>query len=351
MNPKNEVDENTPFKVFFITSNQSFIDKDIEIIPYRNWMENFQRIQMTQFNFKNGTFIISIFCFTFTQKDLKDKDYDKDSKNYKAVATLKYKRNKFEGIILFKKEKNNFIYDFKFNDYEGFLSIKKPPISIKFTKLEQLKIYGKYMKSKGIKQDNPLSIDLILDSQKYLTLEQYTLEYFLELLKMCYNQKEIKTLLMRFKLERIKFEVELEPKNYSSILTLLYKKPEKIIHFCTEKDNKERYIQIFYTLLLYFRSHYEKKNLQELISNEALWNYFIKIIPGNFKYFYNIEIPEKLIDNILNQNQLKYEVIIGTFQYLKSIELLLVCINNNCESIFKCCVNEKEKKKTNDSNS
>ena len=42
---------------------------------------------------------------------------------------------------------------------------------------------------------------------------------------------------------------------------------------------------------------------------------------------------------------MKYEVIIGTFQYLKSIELLLVCINNNCESIFKCCINEKEKKK------
>ena len=200
MSSNKKVDENTPLKVFFITSNQAFIDKDIEIIASKNWMEEFQRIQMMQINLKNEAFTISLFCFTFTQKNLKDKDYDKNSKNYKATATLKYKSNKFEGIILFKKEKNNFIYDFKFNDDKGFIKTTKPPFSIKFSKLEQLKIYGRYINSKKLKQDNPVSIDLIKDSLNYLSLEQYTLEYFLELLKMCYNQNELKSLLMRFKL-------------------------------------------------------------------------------------------------------------------------------------------------------
>ena len=73
MNPKRKVDENTPLKVFFITSNQTFIDKDIIITPCKKWMENFQRIEMTSFNHKNEAYIISLFCFTFTQKNLKDK--------------------------------------------------------------------------------------------------------------------------------------------------------------------------------------------------------------------------------------------------------------------------------------
>ena len=132
-------------------------------------MENFDKIFTKSINYNNDSFIVSIFCFTFVQKNLKESDYDKKSKNYKATVCLKHKNNKFEGIILFKKEKNNFIYDFKFNDDEGFISITKPPTSIKFSKLDQLKLYGKYMNSKKIKQDNPLSVDLILDSQKYLS--------------------------------------------------------------------------------------------------------------------------------------------------------------------------------------
>ena len=353
MKQNKKIDENTSLKVSFITSYKEYINKDIEITPKKSWMENFDKIFTKSINYNNDSFIVSIFCFTFVQKNLKESDYDKKSKNYKATVCLKHKNNKFEGIILFKKEKNNFIYDFKFNDDEGFISITKPPTSIKFSKLDQLKLYGKYMNSKKIKQDNPLSVDLILDSQKYLSEDKnksnkngiYTLEYFLEILKMCYDQKEVKTLLMRFRLERIIFENKMEPKNYSSILNLLYKRPKKIINFCTEKDNKERYIEIFYTLLLYFRSHYEKNKLQELISDNNLWKYFIKIFPGNYEYFSNIEIPETIINNILNQTPLKYEIIIGTFQYLKSIESLLICINNNCESIFKCCMNEKDKKK------
>jgi hypothetical protein len=380
MKQNDKPDENTPLKVFFITSNEAFHDKKITIRADKNWMDNLERIFIKKIDYNNVAYIVSIYSFQFTQKTLKPSDFDATLKKYRAIVKLSFEKNKFEGKILFKKEQNNFIYDFKFEPNAGFFNIVYPPISINFKKIEQLKIYGEYMKSKKIKQDNLLSINLILDSQQYLTENKkdnnsngkiFTLEYFLELLKMCYNQKEVKTLLMRFKLERIIFKKELEAKNYSSILNLLYKKPEKIIQHCTEKDNKERYYKLFYSLLLYFRNHYDhytrdkgdnknnkdnkdnkdKKdneklidNVKELISREDLWQYFVDILPTNHEYFYNTEIPEKLIEKILSQTPLKYDVVIGTFKYLISLELILININKYCDSIFKCCEGEKEKK-------
>ena len=46
----NRPDENTPLKVFYITSNEAFNDKNIQITANKKWMENLERIFMK----KNG---------------------------------------------------------------------------------------------------------------------------------------------------------------------------------------------------------------------------------------------------------------------------------------------------------
>ena len=164
----NKPDENTPLKVFFITSNEVFNDKHIQITADKKWMENLKRIFTKPIEFKGVAYISSIYCFTFTQKNLSNFDYDQKVKKYKASVKLNLnfggRIKDFEGKIFFKKEQNNIIYDFKFEKISASLAVDDPPNYIPFAKIEQLKIYGEYFKSKGIKQDNPLTANLILDS-------------------------------------------------------------------------------------------------------------------------------------------------------------------------------------------
>ena len=84
----NKPDENTPFKVFFITSYEVFNDKNIKITADKNLMENLERIFTKPMEFKGGAYIASIYCFTFTKKKLSNFDYDQKVKKYKASVKL-----------------------------------------------------------------------------------------------------------------------------------------------------------------------------------------------------------------------------------------------------------------------
>ena len=129
--------ENLPFKVFFITSNQSSLDKKIEYTLSKTGMINLKKAHSKVEKYKGEDFSISIFCFDIEKKDLNRNDFDNESKKYKAVIKLKQyignaHRKKFEGYFLFKERKNNFIFDFQFEDEKGYLANTPAPPSIKF---------------------------------------------------------------------------------------------------------------------------------------------------------------------------------------------------------------------------
>ena len=173
------------------------------------------------------------------------------------------------------------------------------------------------------KQDDEISIDFIMDSQNSLNVKGinqtiiYDFEFFLEILKQCYSTKEVKILLMRFKLENV-IPNKFDSKNYSSILKLIENKTEILTDYCGPKDNKEKYLILFYTLLLYFRLHYETEEVKKLISKKELWKYFIKILVKENKFFRTLELTNELIKEMLNQTPISYEIISGTLYYLKS---------------------------------
>jgi len=152
-------------QVFFITSNQTKLDKNIEYYLSKGRLKN---ILTKNMKFKKENFTIKVFSFEIIKEYLKDIDIKE--KKYKAKIELKQQYNninsiKFEGIILFKGNRNNFIYDFEFKEYKGWTASYSPPIHIRFTKIEQLKIYIEALNYLKIKQDDKLSYDLIRDSQ------------------------------------------------------------------------------------------------------------------------------------------------------------------------------------------
>ena len=184
-------EENNPFKVFFTTSNQSSKDKEIEYYLDKGANCNFKKVMEKTQKYKMENFTVSVYCFDIIKNNLKEKDKDSNTKKYKVTIKLKQKGKvydtKYDGIIYFKDEKSNFIYDFEFQKSSTFYGLYDPPNHIKFSKLEQLKIYEKVLKLLNVKQGKPLSLSLISDSQLFLRGEKssYDLDFFLEILKSC----------------------------------------------------------------------------------------------------------------------------------------------------------------------
>jgi len=331
-------------KVFFITSNYTSLDKKIQYsLSNTDGMENFNLILNKPVTYKKEDFITKVFSFDFSKEELKDKDKDINAKKYKAKILLNYIKN-YDGFIFFKEDKNNFIYDFKFNELTDWTQKILPPKSINYSKSEQIKLFNEVLKVLKVKQDDKLYKDLIIDSQCYITGQPFFFDFYLEILKSCYSQKEVKTLLKMFKLSRVKLPEKMEFKEYSSILKIIEKKPNLITKHCSEKDNPEKYLASFYTILLFFRMNYEEeKKVNDFLNNKNLNKYFVEILPNNYQYFTNLEVPDEIIFEILKKENLSYKIIIDTLSYKKSIEKVLFIVIKNIEKIANIVIKEDNK--------
>ena len=187
-----------PLKIFLIVSNQKDLNDKIEYcLESGNKVIILDKLFTKFLKNNKEDFTISIYCSYIDKLD--KNNFDEQTKKYKAIVILKYNNNIFKGFFLYKRDRSNFIYDLKFeeNDEKIF-----PPIYLNLTKLEQLKLYSELLKDLKIKQGEPLSKALLNDSQLFLkgNNSSYHFDFYLELLKQCYSKKEIKTLLMMFKL-------------------------------------------------------------------------------------------------------------------------------------------------------
>ena len=196
------------------------------------------------------------------------------------------------------------------------------------------------MKSLKKKQSDQIYKDLIVDSQSSTFGKRIHLDFFLEIFKGCYSQKEVKLFLKSFKLENILLPEKFIYKDYASILNLIEKNPKIIIQYCSEKDNKENYYLIFYTLLFFTRFMYEREKATEMLEKKNLWEYFIQILPDKFRFFPNLNISDELINQMFEQ-KLSVKIITGILSYCGSIEKILVLINAKIDAISKCCLEEK----------
>ena len=330
-------------RVFFIVSNESNIDNDLQYSLINKGMVNLKKIISKDLD---NNMTASVYSLEFISKELEEKDKDQNTKKYKALINVNYKNLIFKGIIFFKEIKNNFIYDFKFEKNEEIKNLNL--MSIEFSKLEQLKMYEEVLKKLKVKPGDNLLLDLVLDSQVYFmgNNNKYYFDFYLEVFKLCYSRREIKTLLMMFRLERVKLPDNIEINNYFRIMYLIEKKPDILTKYCNEIDSKNKLLKNFYTLLLYFRANYEKEKVSDLLNKQELWKFYIEILPKKHEFFSNIEIPEELINEILRQNRLTFDIIKDTFSYIHSNKDKLITLNNNIDSIFEFCKKETKLKIT-----
>ena len=134
-----------PKKVFFITSNQSKLNNFMEYqVPRNKGLINLKagisncELKEDQ-KFKNSTFTVFVNSLEINPKELRKEEQDPKTKKYLASINLKYNRANFQGNFSFRSTKNNFLYDFRFNEYRGWGKIYDPPPQINFSQLDQLK--------------------------------------------------------------------------------------------------------------------------------------------------------------------------------------------------------------------
>ena len=341
---KKEQNDPESKKVFFITSNQSKYDhylnfeaKTSGLVNLKAGIKNAE--QKSEMTYKRDRFSVYINSMEIVPKELKKKDQDPKTKRYNGLVNLQ-KDKTFPGTFTFMPSKNNFVYDFVFTECKGWVKTYPPPPQIKFSKLEQLKLYISYMKNSKIKQQEKIYKDLIVDSQSVSFGQRINLDYFLEILKNCYSQKEVKLFLKSFKLENIDVPEKLNYKDYEKFLNLLEKRPEIIIQYCKERDNKEDYYKIFYTLLLFVRCYCEIKKANEMIGNKNLWKYFAVILPDKVRFFPNLTVSDELINQMFDQ-PLTIQIIQGILSFCDTMEKILTVINDKKELISKCCIEHK----------
>ena len=170
-------------QVFFITSNQSKINEKLDYSINQAGIINLKPIVEKTLMYKREDFTTRVFSFEIIPNDLKEKDKTVDKKKYLAKITLKFNKCDFKGEIPFFKERNNFSYGFSFQDYKGWTGTTSPPIYIKYTKAEQIQLFNEVLKKLNVKQGDPLSLNLISDSQLFITGQKFYLDHhpFLDL--------------------------------------------------------------------------------------------------------------------------------------------------------------------------
>ena len=321
-------------KVFFITSKQQRLEKYIEYnIQNDSGINNFTTLYTKTIKIKDENYIIRVNRFLIYRNDLNKKKIDKNSNKYKATALLRQNRieTTFNGLILFKEDTNNFIYDFEFNNYKGWLSTTSPPIHIKFTLSEQILLFKEALEQVKTEQKETYIKDLILESiSNMLENDQYSFDFYFEILITCYGKEELNVALTLFNINQVLIPKKFNVDKYSDFLTKIESNPNII--------SNELSLQLFYSLLLYFRLNFEKDKVTSLLNKKDLSKYYIPIIFENYDYYWKIvDYPDDFVIEILNSESISFKNLKKTFFLIKTVEKLLIIINKTINSISDCC--------------
>ena len=335
-------------KIFFITSNINNLDKSLKYeIPRHRGLVNL-RIGDSNAEFRDKRihrrelFSVYINSMEIEPKELKKEDQNIKTRKYTTTINLNDNRYTFKSSIVFNSAKNNFIFDFEFKQYNGWVRIYNPPPHINLSKQEQLKLYVRYLKEVlGKKPNDQIFKDLMADSIFSTFGTKIYLDFFLEILKNIYTEKESKLFLKSFKLENILLPKNFLYKEYAPLLQLIEDNPKIILQYYDEKEDKRNYYLIIYSLILFVRFNYQREKAIEMVENKNLWEYVIQILPDKFKFFRNLNISDELLNKMFDQ-ELSIKIISGILCFCGSIEKILVVINNKIELISKCCLEENK---------
>ena len=336
--------QNKEFQVFFIVSHHSALE---DIIKYEISKENkeisdLSEIYFTKINNKDDIeFKVRVLSFTFNES------YENDMGE--EIKLIGYGDNKFLGKINFMPKKNNFIYDFSFDICHKDDTDISPPESLKLTKYQQYNIFDVLLKQDQFKKDEFLQESLLNDSFFFLKdfQDYYHVDFYLSLLVNCYLKKNIIELLSYFNLKKIKLSKIREKNIFSNVLNKMKISPELITKHLNEDESEiKKYLEIFYTLLLYYRQNYEPEKINELFEENKLNQYYRIILFSNEEHFNNIYLPISFIDQILQTDfDMNYKNLLLILKYLKRFDRILLFLNKHSNIIIDTLENKENDNK------
>ena len=331
------------YKIFFIITHSESYIPCLELSMNDTGFKNLKKVHSEIKTFNNTNYIASVYSFDIIEDKL-----IKDNETDKYVLNIILKEKKFllanilyKGKIEFKEIRNHFIYNFKFENLNLYITESNAPTNILIlSKIEKIKIFEKILIILGSEPGDILSNDFIEDSIESIIKEKsFDIEYYLELLKYCYTTNKIIKLLKNFNLNNCKISTNFRIEDYSPILDKINSTPEIYTRYLNEIDENIR--NNFYDLLLYYKMTYETGKLKILLNKKELWEHFAKKI--NFKdIFYPLVAyaGEGFIKIIMEQKNLSFGLIKEIIFAYKSFEKMILFIHNYFTKIKEICRKE-----------
>ena len=323
--------------IFFVSSHQD----DLKSISY-NLPKEFNKFKLCEelCEIKNSEenlkFKVKVFSIAFNESNIINSESELE-------ICLTYKSEEFKGKIKFKRNKNNFIYNFSFEILQKGKEDLNPPNSLNFSDNDKFCLFHEVLKIKY--QNNESLLDSLLeDSLNLLKIDcdYYYIDFYLSLLCISYKNKKIKELLSLYDIEKIKLSENLDIEKIWTVFTEIRNNPEIIVKYFDENE-QDIYIENFYSLFLYYSMNYESEKVNELFNDKKSNKYFQKILYSLHVYFKRITLPNSFVDEMIqNGFEMDYNKFIITLNYLKSLENILVFINRHTELINKILKNHKE---------
>ena len=295
--------------------------------------DTLEKINDIPFDAENGLFTSDVYRFKIMEEDLKLKQ---DKKEYQIPVFIENEKNKY--IIKLKDLKRDY-YEYNFEireidvlllDYQKQFEIYLDILRIKFQK----------------KQGTPENEELILSTQSLLTGtdKKYNFLFFLSIFLECFSTKYITRHILLFKPEKIIGLGEISNKKMNpmkNILNLLSKKPDKI-HIENENE-KQKIINAFYSIVLYFNLHFQKEKVKEMIENEEILGHLSEKLIKFSTFYEGLILPKKEFITLFKKTN-DYNQVLNVLHLLgKDVIQFLEVINEERDSIINLFQKEKTK--------
>ena len=330
------VNNNTTFKyIYFIITYDKSKQLKVYLSPEYKGSDSLEKVNDKPYLAENELLISDEYRFKIIE------DYfvqQKGQKEFQIPINVESENEKYQYVIKLKDLKKDF---YEYNFVIGELDI----LLLDYQK--QFEIYIDNLRHKFLKEQNtPENEDLILSTQSLLTGKdkKYNFLYYISILLESYKTKFIYRHLLVFKPEKITELGEVDDiklKEIKNELNSLIKEPGNI-HIENEKD-RQKTIEIFYSVVLYFNIHFQKEKVEELFENEkiseSLYEKIIKF--GNF--FEGLILPKKNVIKLIEKAN-DYNQVLNFLSYLgKDVFQFLEVLNEEIDIISNLFQKEKTK--------
>ena len=328
-------DENREYHfVYFIESHDK--SKTLNIYLSSNYKDSgtLENIEEKDLSTEKESLISNLYRFK-----LFPDNYEQDKKEGEVEVIIEEK--KMEDILNTSKyiiKINNIHKDF----YE--YNLKMDQIApIKLTYEQKFELYTDFLRKKLKKlQTSKENEEFITSTQLFLEENKFNLLFYLLIFLECFSTKLLDKLLEVFKPEKLIGNGEVSESKLSKIKNILNsfsKSPEKI-KLENEEKRKER-TETFYFIYFYFNANFQKNKLEEIFTEEKIFNYSFDNIINYQKNIPNLILPKEIVCKLIEKSKTLKQALTSLLYLGKNTVNVLEVINNKKEDILNL-INEDE---------